>query len=369
MSTTVGDLMRRDVDTLRPSQSLLDCARMMRERGGFVVPVTTEEGELVGMVSPRAIVEAVARGDDLTATTVGHVAEPSTALRREQPVEEAVKAFAGHAGSELPVTEEGKVIGVLRRRALRSYGAAVTTLGAEPAALVQDIDPQDEMLEASAGDYYLVGADALARIREALALTGATTVSSVLDLGCGHGRVMRMLRAAFPSAKLTACDIDREAVDFCAASFDATPVYAGEDPGELRFGERFDLIWSGSLLTHLDSGRWEQVVSLFESALAPGGVVVFTTHGRRSAEMIRAGTTYNLGPDALARLLEGYEREGFGYSNYPHSDGYGISLARPSWVVSLLERRPELRLLMLKEAGWSNHQDVVACTRVHGGFP
>ena len=39
---------------------------------------------------------------------------------------------------------------------------------------------------------------------------------SILDFGCGFGRVLRMLKAAYPEARLTAADVKREGVDFCA---------------------------------------------------------------------------------------------------------------------------------------------------------
>jgi SAM-dependent methyltransferase len=185
----------------------------------------------------------------------------------------------------------------------------------------------------------------------------------VLDFGCGHGRVMRMLKAAFPDAQLTACDLDPDAVDYCASQFGAIPAYSSEDVRDLELAGDFDLIWAGSLFTHVDRGLWDQLLSLFDSLLAPRGVLAFSTHGRRSAEMIRTGTTYGLDSAALAGLSTDYERDGFAYRNYAHSDSYGISLSAPSWVVSQLERHPSLRLLMLKEAGWADHQDVVGCMR------
>ena len=42
-------------------------------------------------------------------------------------------------------------------------------------------------------------------------------VARLLDLPCGHGRVMRYLRAAFPRAEITGCDLLRDGVDHCAA--------------------------------------------------------------------------------------------------------------------------------------------------------
>jgi hypothetical protein len=58
-----------------------------------------------------------------------------------------------------------------------------------------------------------------------------------------------MLRAAFPEAHLTVCDLDRDKVDFCAAQFNATPVYSQEDIRSVSLDQTFDLIWCGSLFT------------------------------------------------------------------------------------------------------------------------
>ena len=82
------------------------------------------------------------------------------------------------------------------------------------------------------------------------------TATNILDLPSGYGRVMRFLKAEFPEAALTACDVIREGVDFCARTFGARAIYGKEDPSELELDERFDLIWCGSLLTHVDEENW-----------------------------------------------------------------------------------------------------------------
>ena len=51
--------------------------------------------------------------------------------------------------------------------------------------------------------------------------------------------------------------------------------------------------------------------------------------------------------------------DGFGYRDYPHQPEYGISIALPSWVVRLIERRRDATLLAYHERGWGHHQDVV----------
>jgi len=71
-------------------------------------------------------------------------------------------------------------------------------------------------------------------IEKALNAAGKTRsqVTEIPDLPCGHGRVLRHLKTASPTARITACDLKRDGVDFWASQFDATPVYARESPAE-----------------------------------------------------------------------------------------------------------------------------------------
>src|SRR5204863_8296827 len=71
--------------------------------------------------------------------------------------------------------------------------------------------------------YFATSQWALQPIRLALLAARRDRVGRILDLPCGYGRVMRAIRAEFPEAHITACDIDPHAVDFCAETFGATP--------------------------------------------------------------------------------------------------------------------------------------------------
>ena len=95
------------------------------------------------------------------------------------------------------------------------------------------LSPNDEMFTGDLDDYIGVAETAIVQIAHAMALTGRTDCRRILDLPCGHGRVLRALRAVFPDAELVACDINRNAVDFCAAQFGALPVYSTPDPHEI----------------------------------------------------------------------------------------------------------------------------------------
>lgn len=203
------------------------------------------------------------------------------------------------------------------------------------------------------------GRTALRCVRAAVAAAGTAAVRRVLDLPCGHGRILRVLKAAYPDAALTACDIDRAGVDFCAATFGAEPVYSVEDPTAIPVRGPFDLIWVGSLLTHLDAPRWPGFLARFRGLLSADGVCVVTTHGDRAAALARDGhTTYGLAdPRGLVRR---YDRRGFAYHPYRRGADYGISLSSVGWVVDQVRTLPDTRLVLLTERGWHDHQDVVA---------
>jgi SAM-dependent methyltransferase len=229
---------------------------------------------------------------------------------------------------------------------------------------IRDISPQDGMQKDVPPEaYYRVGLSALSCIRLALEATGADEPRNILDLPSGYGRVLRMLKAAFPDAELTACDIDRAAVDFCAETFGAIPAYSTEDPSDLQLAGDYDLIWCGSLLTHLDAAGWRRFLPWFERQLRDGGILVFTTCGRSIAEELRTGRREFPVRD-LDALVAAYDADGFGYEPYPeHAWDYGISLSSPAWVCRELERYPSLRLATYTEQGWDGFQDAVTCVR------
>jgi SAM-dependent methyltransferase len=238
-------------------------------------------------------------------------------------------------------------------------------LGAPPEGVITEISPGDPVYSSERHDaYFRWGESAVACIRLALLAAERDDPSSVLDFACGHGRVLRTLKAAFPDAKLTACDIDRDGVDFCARTFGAEPAYSSANPEEIAIEGRFELIWVGSMFTHLDAGRWVGFLRLFESLLEAGGMLVFTTGGRFVVEKMKAGKQSVGIREAQSRqLIADFERTGFGYQEYRRRPGWGLARAAPAWVCARLDEVPELRLVSYVERGWLSSQDVVSCLR------
>src|SRR5262249_46249666 len=124
-------------------------------------------------------------------------------------------------------------------------------------ALDRTVAPDDEMYLYGPDWYFAVGLSGLRCVLQALSACHLSSVSSILDLPCGHGRVARYFRAAFPTAELTFCDLNRSGVDFCVNQFSGRGIYSQVDLRRVALGGPFDVIWVGSLFTHLDASRVE----------------------------------------------------------------------------------------------------------------
>ena len=146
--------------------------------------------------------------------------------------------------------------------------------------VIRDVLPDDPMYfhyPGAAEQYFEYGPSALRSIELAMSAANLERVERVLDFACGGGRVLRYLKVAFPDAELTACDTWPDGLEFCVQTFGAKGVVSAVDPADVKLDGPFDLIWCGSLLTHVDREPFVEFVRLFESCLAPGGVLVFTT--------------------------------------------------------------------------------------------
>ncbi len=231
---------------------------------------------------------------------------------------------------------------------------------------IRDVAPDDVAYRVDPDNYFQWAWHGLEAVERALAAAGkpASEVKRILDLPCGHGRVLRVLKARFPDAELTACDLLDDGVDFCAEFLGAIPVYSKVDPAAVVLPGGYDLIWCGSLLTHLPAERWRGFLELFSAHMPPGAVLAFTTHGRFYAEMIRR-KAYRFPLPDLETFLRDYDETGFSYQRFAQGGEYGESMSAPWWVCrEVEEEHPGLRLVMFAERGWGRFQDLVACMRV-----
>ena len=257
------------------------------------------------------------------------------------------------------------------RRALQSVldgGAEEGDLPFPEETVSVDLDVEDDMLwKTTTRHYFRAGFEAVRlidRFHRRHNIDPAA-IESVLDLPSGFGRVTRFLRAWLPNANLLVCDLQEAGARFCAAKFGAEVVPAAELPEEIEIETPVNLIWCGSLVTHLDADRYRGFVERFGEFLAPGGLLFFSNHGERAVERLTSGKTdYGLSGEAQSGVIEDWKRDGFGYRDYPKQDGYGISLANREWVEDCVRAIDGLELADYLPREWAGHHDVAICRKL-----
>jgi SAM-dependent methyltransferase/MoaA/NifB/PqqE/SkfB family radical SAM enzyme len=191
---------------------------------------------------------------------------------------------------------------------------------------------------AAAGAYFssaltqLAAIDALLREHGHQGLLGSRAVA---DFACHYGRLTRTLRAVLPHAAVYACDIDRRAVQFCAAELGALPVVTAWRPDEESLPGGLDAVLCVSLLTHTPIEHWRRALRAWHRMLRPGGVAAFTFLAEAHLEAWLAGTMEHYGSysrEVRAATAGALRGDGYGFaaltSGYGGEPFYGVAFAR-----------------------------------------
>ena len=118
--TLVREAMLTDPKALPAGASAQEAGELLARPEVRAVLVVDDRDRLVGAVTADALVEqVVAAGRDPRSTPVGEVAEPvSVTASPDMPVEDAYHLMEAGDIERLPVTEDGRLVGVLSRSAL-----------------------------------------------------------------------------------------------------------------------------------------------------------------------------------------------------------------------------------------------------------
>lgn len=111
--TSLKDVMTKDLSTVDSSATLKDVAMLMKQED--IGNVLIMEGErLRGIITDRDIViRAVAQGHDMSSVASDYATSDVFTLSCETDVMEAARTMAGRQLRRLPITEDGKVVGIV----------------------------------------------------------------------------------------------------------------------------------------------------------------------------------------------------------------------------------------------------------------
>jgi SAM-dependent methyltransferase len=105
------------------------------------------------------------------------------------------------------------------------------------------------------------------------------SLDSLLDWGCGCGRVLRHWSRLEPTG-VFGCDIHPRMVDWCREHLPFTLVAVNELSPPLPYEESsFDLVYAFSVMTHLSEQLQHEWVAECRRVLRPGGFFLFSTLG------------------------------------------------------------------------------------------
>jgi trans-aconitate 2-methyltransferase len=108
-----------------------------------------------------------------------------------------------------------------------------------------------------------------ARVLDRLALRGDETV---LDAGCGTGRVTQLLLERLPRGRVVAVDVSPSMVEAARAALGDRAVVLEADLAELELGERVDAVFSNAVFHWVPDH--ERLFERMYAALRPGGRLV-----------------------------------------------------------------------------------------------
>jgi SAM-dependent methyltransferase len=105
------------------------------------------------------------------------------------------------------------------------------------------------------------------------------TVDSILDFGCGCGRIARWF-SDVPNATVHGCDYNAELVAWCQSNLDFMQARRTELHPPLPYAdESFEFLYAFSVFTHLSVELAQDWLDELWRVVRPKGLVWFTLHG------------------------------------------------------------------------------------------
>ena len=171
---------------------------------------------------------------------------------------------------------------------------------------------------------------------------------NILEFASGYGAVTRHAKKELEPHSLTSCDIHPQAIEFLSKYFHVKILQSQVSPEALDFTEKYDVIFVLSFFSHMPRETWLRWLSRLYSALASGGIMLFTTHGKVSLQSAPQAV-----PDE-----EGYWFSPMSEQSDLETSDYGATITLKKFVDARIALLQESDYLYYEQAGWWSHQDV-----------
>lgn len=116
LAKVAGDLMNRPVVAASRTTTARDLAIQMFLGGFSGMPITDRDGKMIGLVTEFDIIHAARQGKVLATTVAEEIMTYDViSVDVETPIEEVVEILEAERILRVPVTEEGRLVGVISR--------------------------------------------------------------------------------------------------------------------------------------------------------------------------------------------------------------------------------------------------------------
>jgi CBS domain-containing protein len=122
MAKTVADLMVRNVLTVEPSDTIGEAAEKMDEANVGAVVVVEDMVRIVGIVTERDLLRAVAARARAAEARVRQWMTPNpVTIEPDTPIEQAAQVMFDNNFRHLPVVQDGRPLGIVSLRLLSRW--------------------------------------------------------------------------------------------------------------------------------------------------------------------------------------------------------------------------------------------------------
>jgi SAM-dependent methyltransferase len=203
--------------------------------------------------------------------------------------------------------------------------------------------------------YFNDGAKSCQQLSDLLHYIGASQKTfRLLEFACGYGCVTRHIASRIKSIELTCSDIHPQAMEFINKTLCIKNIYlSATNPNDFDSGGNFDVVFALSFFSHIPKSSWDKWLSRLYHELAPGGFLIFTTHGNESRKHFGDPA---MPPDGFWFKRESEQKD-------LSTDDYGQTIVNKEYV-SRTTRKILLRpIYLFREGFWWNHQDLYVFQR------
>jgi CBS domain-containing protein len=117
MAKKARDIMSGDCTCIGENDSVLDAAKLLKEKDVGAVPICGEDDRLKGMLTDRDIVvKVLAEGKDPSSVKAGELGVgdgKTVTVGADDSIDEALRTMSEHKVRRLPVIDEQRCVGII----------------------------------------------------------------------------------------------------------------------------------------------------------------------------------------------------------------------------------------------------------------